>query len=112
MFKVQNLLYLLIWIFNIFTFILAKRIDDIYIDDIYIDDIYINDKKNYYKHKDMISFILKIIPLFMMLCSIVLAIVTIFLTNKVTNTIISAYYLITIIDLIFTGIINTIYERH
>ena len=102
MFKVQNLLYLLIWIFNIFTFILAKRIDD----------IYINDKKNYYKHKDMMSFILKIIPLFMMLCSIVLAIVTIFLTNKVTNTIISAYFMITIIDLIFTGIINTIYERH
>ena len=33
MFKVQNLLYLLIWIFNIFTFILAKRIDDIYIND-------------------------------------------------------------------------------
>lgn len=102
MFKVQNLLYLLIWIFNIFTFILAKRIDD----------IYINDKKNYYKHKDMMSFVLKIIPLFMMLCSIVLAIVTIFLTNKVTNTIISAYFMITIIDLIFTGIINTIYERH
>ena len=102
MFKVQNLLYLLIWIFNIFTFILAKRIDD----------IYINDKKNYYKYKDMMSFILKIIPLFMMFCSIVLAIVTIFLTNEVTNTIISAYYMITIIDLIFTGIINTIYERH
>ena len=102
MFKVQNLLYLLIWIFNIFTFILAKRIDD----------IYIIDKKNYYKHKDMMSFVLKIIPLFMMLCSIVLAIVTIFLTNKVTNTIISAYFMITIIDLIFTGIINTIYERH
>ena len=102
MFKVQNLLYLLIWIFNIFTFILAKRIDD----------IYINDKKNYYKHKDMMSFILKIIPLFMMFCSIVLAIVTIFLTNEVTNTIISVYFMITIIDLIFTGIINTIYERH
>ncbi len=102
MFKVQNLLYLLIWIFNIFTFILAKRIDD----------IYINDKKNYYKYKDMISFVLKIIPLFMMFCSIVLAIVTIFLTNEVTNTIISTYFMITIIDLIFTGIINTIYERH
>lgn len=102
MFKVQNLLYLLIWIFNIFTFMLAKRIDD----------IYINDKKNYYKYKDMISFVLKIIPLFMMFCSIVLAIVTIFLTNEVTNTIISTYFMITIIDLIFTGIINTIYERH
>ena len=102
MFKVQNLLYLLIWIFNIFTFILAKRIDD----------IYINDKKNYYKYKDMISFVLKISPLFMMFCSIVLAIVTIFLTNEVTNTIISTYFMITIIDLIFTGIINTIYERH
>ena len=102
MFKVQNLLYLLIWIFNIFTFILAKRIDD----------IYINEKKNYYKYKDMISFVLKIIPLFMMFCSIVLAIVTIFLTNEVTNTIISTYFMITIIDLIFTGIINTIYERH
>ncbi len=102
MFKVQNLLYLLIWIFNIFTFILAKRIDD----------IYINDKKNYYKYKDMISFVLKIIPLFMMFCSIVLAIVTIFLTNEVTNTIISTYFMITIIDFIFTGIINTIYERH
>ena len=102
MFKVQNLLYLLIWIFNIFTFILAKRIDD----------IYINDKKNYYKYKDMISCVLKIIPLFMMFCSIVLAIVTIFLTNEVTNTIISTYFMITIIDLIFTGIINTIYERH
>ena len=48
----------------------------------------------------------------MMLCSIVLAIVTIFLTNEVTNTIISAYFMTTIIDLIFTGIINTIYERH
>ena len=102
MFKVQNVLYLLIWIFNIFTFILAKRIDD----------IYINDKKNYYKYKDMISFVLKTIPLFMMFCSIVLAIVTIFLTNEVTNTIISTYFIITIIDLIFTGIINTIYERH
>ena len=102
MFKVQNLLYLLIWIFNIFTFILAKRIDD----------IYINEKKNYYKYKDMISFVLKIIPLFMMFCSIVLVIVTIFLTNEVTNTIISIYFMITIIDLIFTGIINTIYERH
>ena len=102
MFKVQNFLYLLIWIFNIFTFILAKRIDD----------IYINDKKNYYKYKDMISFVLKTIPLFMMFCSIVLAIVTIFLTNEVTNTIISTYFIITIIDLIFTGIINTIYERH
>ena len=102
MFKVQNLLYLLIWIFNIFTFMLAKRIDD----------IYINDKKNYYKYKDMISFVLKIIPLFMMFCSIVLAIVTIFLTNEVTNTIISTYFMITIIELIFTGIINTIYERH
>ena len=102
MFKVQNLLYLLIWIFNIFTFMLAKIIDD----------IYINDKKNYYKYKDMISFVLKIIPLFMMFCSIVLAIVTIFLTNEVTNTIISTYFMITIIDLIFTGIINTIYERH
>lgn len=102
MFKVQNLLYLLIWIFNIFTFILAKRIDD----------IYINEKKNYYKYKDMISFVLKIIPLFMMFCSIVLAIVTIFLTNEVTNTIISTYFMITIIDLIFTGIINTIYEGH
>ena len=60
----------------------------------------------------MISFVLKIIPLFMMFCSIVLAIVTIFLTNEVTNTIISTYFMITIIDLIFTGIINTIYERH
>ena len=102
MFKVQNLLYLLIWIFNIFTFILAKRIDD----------IYIQDKKNYNKYKDMVAFVLKIIPLFMMFCSIVLAIVTICLTNEVTNTIISAYFMITIIDLIFTGIINTIYERH
>ena len=100
MFKVQNLLYLLIWIYNIVTFLLAKRIDD----------IYINDEK--YKYKDMMSFILKIIPLFMMFCSIVLAIVTIFLTNEVTNTIISAYFMITIIDLIFTGIIDTIYERH
>ena len=102
MFKVQNLLYLLIWIFNIFTFILAKRIDD----------IYIQDKKNYNKYKDMVAFVLKIIPLFMMFCSIVLAIVTICLTNEVTNTIISTYFIITIIDLIFTGIINTIYERH
>ena len=102
MFKVQNLLYLLIWIFNIFTFILAKRIDD----------IYIQDKKNYNKYKDMVAFVLKFIPLFMMFCSIVLAIVTICLTNEVTNTIISAYFMITIIDLIFTGIINTIYERH
>lgn len=102
MFKVQNLLYLLIWIFNIFTFILAKRIDD----------IYIQDKKNYNKYKDMVAFVLKIIPLFMMFCSIVLAIVTICLTNEVTNTIISTYFIITIIDLIFTGIINSIYERH
>ena len=100
MFKVQNLLYLLIWTFNIFTFILAKRIDDVYLDN----------KKNYYKYKDKLSIVLKIIPLFMIFCSIVLSILTIFLTNEITNFIVSFYFIISIVDLILTGIISTIYE--
>lgn len=102
MFKTQNLLYLLIWTFNIFTFILAKRIDNVYLDN----------KGIFWKYKDLFSWILKIIPLLMMFSSIVLTVISTFLTNEITNSIISTYFIITFVDLIFTGIISTIYERH
>lgn len=103
MFKFQNFLYLLIWIFNIFTFILAKRIDDIY------EERY--DKK-IFKYKDELSSVLQIIPFILIICSIIFSVITIFLSHEITNFILSVYFIVTFIDLILTGIINSIFERH
>lgn len=101
MFKLQNLVYLGIWIFNIFTYVLAKRMDDLYSDNVNVS----------YKYKDMIAGILKIIPILMMVCSIVLSIITMHLSDETTNKIMGIYTIVSFADLMITGIIGSIYER-
>ena len=99
MFKVQNFLYILMWIINGFSFISAKRIEDIIIE---------SHKKNIYK--DKVSIILQIVQFIMVFCSIIFIVVTIFLSSEITNFIISFYLIFSFIDLIITGILETIFE--
>lgn len=102
MFKVQNLLYLLMWIINIFSFILAKGIDEIYAE--------CYDKK-IFKYKDLFSFVLQTVPFIMIISSIIISVITIFLSDEITNYILSLYFIVTFIDLILTGVLETIFEK-
>lgn len=92
-FKWINVAYFAIWIFNLLTVYIAKRLDD-------------------YTVSKKMSNILKYHPFVLIVISIALIIYTCFLNVDITRTIMGIYFLLTFLDLIITGLIVSLLERH
>ena len=91
-FKWINIAYFAIWYFNLLTFYAAKRLDD-------------------YVISQRTRSILKYHPFVLILLSIVIMIITCFLSTDVTRTIMGVYFLLSFIDLLITGLIVSLIER-
>ena len=92
-FKWINVAYFAIWIFNLLTIYIAKRLDD-------------------YNVCKKISNVLKYHPLIMMIISVIIMIVTCFFSVDITRTILKIYFLVTFVDLLITSLIVSLYERN
>ena len=92
-FKWINVAYFAIWIFNLLTVYVAKRLDD-----------YTVGKKT--------SYILKYHPFVLIVISLGLILYTCFINVDITRTIMGIYFLLTFLDLIITSLVVSLIERH
>jgi hypothetical protein len=106
-FKFINLIYIAIWFFNIYSYVIAKRIDDLVYDDTQKTAI----KRFLYANQNLISILLKLKPLLLIIISIIMSIITISSTLETTRLFISIYFLLTFTDLILNAFILSIYEK-
>lgn len=106
-FKIINFIFLGILIFNIMSFIIASRINDVLID---------NYRKNrfrifLYKNKSLITSILMMKTVILILSSIIMSILTFFCNLRRIDLIISIYFIVTFVDLIINSLMNALYEK-
>ena len=88
-----NMAYFAIWIFNLLTVYIAKRLDD-------------------YTISKKLSNILIYHPFILIILSVVIMIYTCFLSADITRTIMGVYFLITFLDLLITSFIVSLVERY
>ena len=92
-FKWMNVAYLAIWIFNLLTIYIAKRLDD-------------------YDISKVLGNILKYHPFLLIIISIAIMVITCFLSVDTTRTIMGIYFLVTFFDLIITSLFVSLFERY
>ena len=89
----MNVAYLAIWIFNLLTIYIAKRLDD-------------------YDISKVLGNILKYHPFLLIIISIAIMVITCFLSVDTTRTIMGIYFLVTFFDLIITSLFVSLFERY
>ncbi len=91
-FKWMNMAYLAIWIFNLLTIYVAKRLDD-------------------YDINKVLCNLLKYHPFILIVISIAIMVITCSLSVDTTRTIMGIYFLVTFFDLIITSLFVSFFER-
>ncbi len=107
-FYLINLVYIAIWIFNIYAYLVARSINDFYSNE--------SGKRKIiqflFNHQSTVSDILKLVPILLIVISIVLIFLSIISSLETTQWMISIYFVISIIDLLFSGLIMTLYKEN
>lgn len=107
-FKYINLVYIPIWFFNIFSAIIAMRIDEVLISF----DSYSNKFKKWIcQNQSLLSFLLKTKSILFIPLSLILSVISCFVDIQLTRIIIGIYFIMTFIDLCINALFYSIFRR-
>lgn len=98
-FKIINLIYIGLWIFNLLSYFIALRANELY------------NKKTILDNIPFLYFIMKWSPFSLMILSLIISIVTIFLSYDLTMLFIKIYYLLSILNLSINMLIYSLKKQ-
>lgn len=107
-FYLINLLYLVIWIFNVMAFMVARSINNFYCE---------NQKQNkfiqyLFNHQSAIANVLKMMPILLVFGSFILVVVSMGSSLENTQWMIAIYFVVTMINLFLNGLVMTLFKRN